>query len=127
MISLFNLTSKLKNAVRSNQRYIYLPNTSLSLEFLKLLFVEGLISGVTKIESDKSLKVFIKYNSNGSPSFKEIKLLSKPGKMFYLSYKQIAKLSEGVGLFIISTKEGLLTNHLCLKRKIGGAALCYLI
>ena len=120
------LTSKLKNAVRSNQRYIYLPNTSLSLEFLKLLFVEGLISGVTKIESDKSLKVFIKYNSNGSPSFKEIKLLSKPGKMFYLSYKQIAKLSEGVGLFIISTKEGLLTNHLCLKRKIGGAALCYL-
>ena len=99
----------------------------LSLEFLKLLFVEGLISGVTKIESDKSLKVFIKYNSNGSPSFKEIKLLSKPGKMFYLSYKQIAKLSEGVGLFIISTKEGLLTNHLCLKRKIGGAALCYII
>ena len=127
MISLCNLTSKLKNAVRSNQRYIYLPNTSLSLEFLKLLFVEGLISGVTKIESDKSLKVFIKYNSNGSPSFKEIKLLSTPGKMFYLSYKQIAKLSEGVGLFIISTKEGLLTNHLCLKRKIGGAALCYLI
>ena len=127
MISLCNLTSKLKNAVRYNQRYIYLPNTSLSLEFLKLLFVEGLISGVTKIESDKSLKVFIKYNSNGSPSFKEIKLLSKPGKMFYLSYKQIAKLSEGVGLFIISTKEGLLTNHLCLKRKIGGAALCYLI
>ena len=50
MISLCNLTSKLKNAVRSNQRYIYLPNTSLSLEFLKLLFVEGLISGVTKIE-----------------------------------------------------------------------------
>ena len=41
--------------------------------------------------------------------------------MFYLSYKQIAKLSKGVGLFIISTKEGLLTNHLCLKRKIGGA------
>ena len=39
---------------------------------------------------------------------------------------QIAKLSKGVGLFIISTKEGLLTNHLCLKRKIGGAALCYL-
>ena len=37
------------------------------------------------------------------------------------------QLSKGVGLFIISTKEGLLTNHLCLKRKIGGAALCYLI
>lgn len=127
MISLCNLTSKLKNGIRANKKYIYLPSSSLSLELLRLLFLEGIILGVTKIKSGKTLKVFLKYNSNGSPSFKDIKVLSKPGKMFYLSYKQIAKLSEGVGLFIISTKEGLLTNHLCLKRKIGGAALCYLI
>ena len=125
MISLCNLTSKLKNAIRANKKYIYLPNSSLALELLRLLFLEGIILGVTKIKSGKILK-FLKYSSNGSPSFKDIKLLSKPGKMFYLSYKQIAKLSKGVGLFIISTKEGLLTNHLCLKRKIGGAALCYL-
>ena len=127
MISLCNLTSKLKNAIRANKKYIYLPNSSLALELLRLLFLEGIILGVTKIKSGKILKVFLKYSSNGSPSFKDIKVLSKPGKMFYLSYKQIAKLSKGVGLFIISTKEGLLTNHLCLKRKIGGAALCYLI
>ena len=127
MISLCNLTSKLKNGIRANKKYIYLPSSSLSLELLRLLFLEGIILGVTKIKSGKTLKVFLKYNSNGSPSFKDIKVLSKPGKMFYLSYKQIAKLSEGVGFFIISTKEGLLTNHLCLKRKIGGAALCYLI
>ena len=126
MISLCNLTSKLKNAIRANKKYIYLPNSSLALELLRLLFLEGIILGVTKIKSGKILKVFLKYSSNGSPSFKDIKLLSKPGKMFYLSYKQIAKLSKGVGLFIISTKEGLLTNNLCLKRKIGGAALCYL-
>ena len=126
MISLCNLTSKLKNGIRANKKYIYLPSSSLSLELLRLLFLEGIILGVTKIKSGKTLKVFLKYNSNGSPSFKDIKVLSKPGKMFYLSYKQIAKLSEGVGFFIISTKEGLLTNHLCLKRKIGGAALCYL-
>jgi small subunit ribosomal protein S8 len=126
MISLCNLTSKLKNGIRANKKYIYLPSSSLSLELLRLLLLEGIILGVTKIKSGKTLKVFLKYNSNGSPSFKDIKVLSKPGKMFYLSYKQIAKLSKGVGLFIISTKEGLLTNHLCLKRKIGGAALCYL-
>jgi small subunit ribosomal protein S8 len=126
MISLCNLTSKLKNGIRANKKYIYLPSSSLSLELLRLLFLEGIILGVTKIKSGKTLKVFLKYNSNGSPSSKDIKVLSKPGKMFYLSYKQIAKLSKGVGLFIISTKEGLLTNHLCLKRKIGGAALCYL-
>ena len=64
MISLCNLTSKLKNAIKSNQRYIYLPNTSFSLNIAKLLFIEGLISGVTKIESKNVIKVFIKYNCN---------------------------------------------------------------
>jgi ribosomal protein S8 len=47
--------------------------------------------------------------------------------MSYLSYKQLAKLSEGVGVFIVSTKEGFLPNNLCLKRKTGGTVLCYLI
>ena len=60
MISLCNLTSKLKNAIRANKKYIYLPNSSLALELLRLLFLEGIILGVTKIKSGKILKVFLK-------------------------------------------------------------------
>jgi small subunit ribosomal protein S8 len=127
MILFCNLTSKLKNALKSNKKYVYLSNNSFSLNFLKILFLEGLISGVIEIDSGKFLKVFLKYSKTGKPSFSEIKLLSKPGKMFYLSYKQLAKLSEGVGVFIVSTKEGFLTNNLCLKHKTGGTVLCYLI
>ena len=63
MISLCNLTSKLKNGIRANKKYIYLPSSSLSLELLRLLFLEGIILGVTKIKSGKILKVFLKYIS----------------------------------------------------------------
>ena len=79
------------------------------------------------INSGKFLKVFLKYQSNGSPTLKEVKHFSTPGKSIYLTYTHLTKLNQGVGVFILSTSRGLLTNHSCLKKKIGGTALCYLI
>jgi small subunit ribosomal protein S8 len=121
-----HLTSQLKNAIRSNKKFIFFPKTFLCLNFLKLMFLEGFVSHVAEINSGKMLKVYLKYSSNGTPSFKDIKLLSKPGKTSYLSYSQLAKLAQGVGVFIISTNQGLLTSNACLERKIGGNILCYI-
>ena len=122
-----NLTARLKNAIRFNQKFIFLPKTALCVQVLKLMCLEGFISKVVEVHSEKTLKIFLKYNSNGTPAFTMIKLLSTPGKTFYLSYLELTKLTQGVGTFFISTNEGLLTNHMCLKRKIGGTALCYII
>jgi len=127
MVLLCSLTSLLKNAINSNKKFILLPKSALCFSFLKLLFLEGFISSVVELESGKILKVFLKYHSDGSPCFKDIKLLSTPGKNQYLAYSQITSLSHGVGVFIISTTEGLLTNQACLRRKLGGTALCYII
>jgi small subunit ribosomal protein S8 len=124
---LCNLTSTLKNAIKCNKKFIFFPKNVFCLQFLKLMFEEGFISSVKDINSGKFLKVQLKYNLNGNPSFKEIKLLSTPGKTVFLSYQQLTKLNEGVGVFFISTNEGLLTNDYCLKRKIGGTGLCYII
>lgn len=121
-----NLTSKLKTSVQSHKSYVLLPKNTFYLKFLKLLFLEGLISRIVSTTSGK-LKVILKYSSNGTPSFKEIKFLSTPGKISYMSYTQLAKASSGVGLIIISTNKGLMTHHSCIKFKIGGTALCYII
>jgi len=91
------------------------------------MFEEGFISSISEINSGKFLKVQLKYNPNGSPSFKEIKLLSTSGKTVFLSYQQLTKINEGIGIFFISTNEGILTNDHCLKRKIGGTGLCYIL
>jgi len=121
------LTSKLKNAAKSNKKFIILPKTLLCFNFLKLLFLEGFISNVIEINSGKLLKVSLKYNSNGSACFKDIKLLSTSGKPQYANFTDLTKLALGVNILIISTPEGLLTNQACLKRKIGGTVLCSII
>jgi|TARA_B110001469_G_C9647439_1_gene328044 small subunit ribosomal protein S8 len=122
-----DLITILKNAIKSNKKFIFLPKSLFCLQFLKLMFSEGFISNIQEIDSGRFLKVQLKYDLNGNPTFKKIKPLSTPGKTLSLSYKQLTKLNEGVGVLFISTSEGLATNHVCLKRKIGGTALCYIV
>jgi small subunit ribosomal protein S8 len=121
-----NLTSKLNVSVQSYKSYVLLPKNIFFLKFLKLLFLEGFVSRIL-VTNSKKIKVYLKYCSKGSPSFKKIKFLSKPGKIQYSSYKELSKLSTGVGLIIVSTNKGLLTHHSCIKLKIGGTILCYII
>jgi small subunit ribosomal protein S8 len=127
MNSFCNLTSQLKNAIKSNQKFVYFPKTSFTSYFLKILFLEGFVSCVAENHSGRKLKVSLKYNFQGTPVFKEIKNFSVPSKNYYLSYSQLAKMSGGFGTFIISTNEGLLTNHHCIKRKLGGTLLCSIL
>ncbi len=126
MVLFCSIVSQLKNAVKSNKKFILIPKSVFCFSFLKLLFFEGFISSVSEIESGKLLKVYLKYQSDGSPCFFDIKFLSTPGKTLYLSYSQLTKVSHGVGVLIISTSKGLCTNHACLKLKLGGTALCYI-
>ena len=126
MKSFCNLTSKLNLSLQSNQNYVIFPKNIFFLNFLKLLFLEGLISRIFFLKSGK-IKVYLKYCSKGTPSFKKIKFLSKPGKNTFTSYKELTKYSIGVGLVIISTNKGLLSHSSCIKYKIGGKILCYII
>jgi small subunit ribosomal protein S8 len=127
MSLLCNLTSILKNAIKCNKKFIFLPKTLFCFQFLKLMFKEGFIANVSEINSGKILKVQLKYSLNGDSSFKDIKLLSTPGKNIFLSYSQLTKLNEGIGILFISTNKGLFTSDYCLKNKIGGTGLCYII
>lgn len=122
-----NLISQLKNAIRSNKSFIIFPKNLLCLSFLKVMFAEGFISKVTEIPCSNFLKIKLKYNSKGTSCFEDIKILSSSSKICYLSYLQLTKLEQGIGVFIVSTNKGLLTGHECLKRKIGGTVFCHII
>jgi len=127
MSSLSNLTSQMKNAVKSNQKFVYFPKTSSTSNFLKVLFFEGFVSGVVEIRSGKILKIILKYDSSGSPALKEIKVFPASNRKFDLSYPQVVKASGGFMNFVLTTNAGILTNNTCIKRKIGGNLLCSII
>lgn len=127
MSPLSNLISQMKNAVKSNQKFVYFPKTSLISNFLKTLFFEGFVSGVVEIRSGKILKIILKYDSSGTPTFKEIKVFSTSNIKFDLSYSQVVKASGGFKNLVLTTNTGILTSNICIKRKIGGSLLCSIV
>ncbi|PCI24069.1 MAG: 30S ribosomal protein S8 [SAR324 cluster bacterium] len=119
-----NFTSKLISSVHSHKSYAVLPKNLFYFKFLKLLFREGFVSRVI-LQNSGRVKVYPKYCGKGFCAFHKIKILSTPGKVFYLSYNELTKMGLGTGIIVLSTCKGLLSHHSCLKLKIGGTALCH--
>jgi len=104
----------------------FLKKNSLSLQFLDLLVVQGFISSVVEINSGKLLKISLKFDTQGTPTIQDMKLLSTPNNSYFLSYSQLAKIQPGVGCLILSTNQGLFTAQDCLKFRVGGHVLCFI-
>ena len=124
---LSDMLTRIRNGQKSGllQIKLYKPSSNICLQVLNILHKEGYIRGF-KINTIKPLKitVYLKYTYFGTPVIREIKRVSKPGRKFYTSIKPLWNLKSGLGIFIISTPKGLMTD---LDAKIlnqGGEILC---
>jgi len=120
------LLISLKNAANVRQKYVFLPKNRYSVSLLTILCKEGFLSSFKEISGLNMLKVRLKYSSTGIPSFNNIHIFSKSDKALYFSYDSLCKLASGTGLYLINTKEGILTNQECIYKKLGGVGLCYI-
>lgn len=126
MQSSSKLLISLKNAANVRRKYIFLPKTQYSVNLLTLLCREGFIAGFKETPDINLLKVRLKYSSTGISCFNNIQILYKSGKTLYFSYNSLCKLASGTGLYLVNTKEGVLTNQECIRKKLGGVGLCYI-
>lgn len=121
MKKLILICNSLKITIQANKKYFLCQYDARCLEFLKKLYIEGYIEKI--VVQNNFLKVFIKYNSYSSSILKNIKVLSKPSKHFYLGYKSISKILT-LGNFYFLTSKGILTGVECIQFKVGGKFLC---
>jgi len=115
MSLLFNVIAILKNAIHSNKKFIVVRKNKIIEKFVKIAFSYGLISGVE--QKDKQLKIFPKYTKKGSSGFVKIKNFSNLQKTTFVRYNDLVKISQNIGLFLISTNSGILTNQECIEKK----------
>ena len=104
------------------------PNSNLIFEFkiLDVLKDEGFISDYKFSSEDKNkgiLQVYLKYN-NGLPVIKEITRVSKPGRRIYTKAESIPRIQNGLGIAIVSTSKGIMTDNDARTKKIGGEIIC---
>ena len=117
--------TRLRNAINAKHRVVEVPASNLKKEITKILFEKGYILNYKFVE-DGTIKVALKYDSvNKVNAIKKLERISSPGMRQYTGYKDMPRVINGLGIAIISTSKGVMTNKEAAELKIGGEVLCY--
>ena len=124
-----DLLTRIRNAIMAGHKVVEAPASNLKKEVARILFEKGYILSYKIVEGDGPqgvLKIALKYNSKSKkPAIKEIQRVSRPGLRQYTGFEEIPRVLNGLGIAIISTSKGLMTDKEAKKEKIGGEVLCY--
>ncbi len=120
--------TRIRNAVKANHRIVEIPASNLKKGMTKILFEKGYILNYKFEENDKSgiIKIALKYHpSTKIPAINTIQRVSRPGLRRYCSHDNLPRVMNGLGIAIISTSRGLITDKEARKDGVGGEVICY--
>ena len=121
-----DMIARLKNAQMRNHKKIVLPSSKFKVKIADVLKTEGFIIDYKINEKDgnkSSLEINLKYNS-GSPVISVIERVSRPGRRIFSSAESLPKINNGLGIAIISTPKGVMSDIDARKKKVGGEIIC---
>jgi small subunit ribosomal protein S8 len=118
--------TRIRNAQQAGHRRVDIPASKVKRAMTKILVDKGYISKFIDIEDGKQgvLRLFLKYDPYGQPVIKELKRISKPGLRKYKPSDELPRMYGGLGIVIISTSKGLMTDKEARKLNVGGEVLC---
>ena len=120
--------TRLRNAISANHRVVEIPASNIKKEITKILFEKGYILNY-KFEDDSIqgiIKIALKYHPVSKVSaIKKLDRISKPGLRKYIGIDNIPRVLNGLGIAILSTSRGLMTDKEAKKERVGGEVLCY--
>jgi small subunit ribosomal protein S8 len=121
-----DLLARIRNAQLAKHDRLDVPRSKLKLEVVKLLKEEGFIKNFREIEDPPAgkLRIFLRYSAEGMPAISHLRKISKPGRRVYRKADAIPPVRNGLGIGIISTSQGLLTDAQARERRVGGELLC---
>jgi small subunit ribosomal protein S8 len=123
---LSDMLVRLRNGFRRHHEVVTIPASKLKREVLRVLQAEGFIQAVETATEDGHpvLKVQLRYVGEGQPMITGMERISKPGRRVYVGNKEIPRVRNGIGLAILSTSKGIMTDQASRKAGLGGEVLC---
>ena len=121
-----DLLTRIRNGQLRGMAKIKSPNSRLRVRLLDVLQAEGFIRGYTEMEfkdGQRELEIELKYHE-GRPVIRELKRVSKPGRRVYASVKELKPHRQGLGVSIVSTPQGVMTDATAREKNVGGEVLC---
>lgn len=122
-----DMLTRIRNANLVSHETVEMPSSKLKVELAKLLKEEGYIVDYSTKQEGKFtfLNVVLKYDEKNKPVITNLQRISKPGLRSYSKSKNLPQVFGGLGIAIISTSKGLMTDRKARKEKLGGEVLCY--
>ena len=123
---LSDLLTRLKNGMRAGHERVDVPSSRVKEAVLKVLEAEGFVSSFRKVQEAGRpiLRVGLKYDHEGEPIVSGIERVSKPGRRVYAKADAIPKVLGGLGVSIVSTSKGIVTDKTARESRLGGEVLC---
>ena len=120
-----DMIARIKNAQMRNHKTVELPSSNFKIKISDILKSEGyIIDYKTNSENNKSiLLIYLKYHS-GNPVISAIERVSKPGRRIFSRAESLPKINNGLGIAIVSTPKGVMTDIDARKQKVGGEIIC---
>ncbi|MEM7662902.1 MAG: 30S ribosomal protein S8 [Pseudomonadota bacterium] len=120
-----DMLTRIRNAQLRGMTVVSTPASKMRVRVLEVLEAEGFIRGFTEVEKDgrRNIEIELKYY-DGAPVIKEIKRVSKPGRRVYSSVGDIPLVRNGLGISILSTSKGVMSDNVARTENVGGEILC---
>jgi len=121
-----DMLTRIRNAVRMHQREVQIPASAIKVGIADVLKQEGYILDFDRIQDTHQgvLRIRLKYGPFGDPVITGLKRESKPGRRDFRGVEDLPKVLNGLGICIVSTSHGILSDRQCRERKVGGELLC---
>jgi len=121
-----DMLTRIRNAITARGEKVDIPAAKLKLEIVKILKEEGFIKAYKILKDEKQgiLRITLKY-IDGNNIISGLKRISKPGRRVYVSGKKIPKAMGGIGIAILTTQKGIVTDDTCRREGVGGEVICY--
>jgi small subunit ribosomal protein S8 len=121
-----DLLTRVRNALAARHEVVNVKASKICQGVCQVLKDEGYIADFRRVDDDKQgiLRVYLKYGPTGEKVLTELKRQSKPGRRLYAKVEELPRPLGGLGIAIISTSHGVLSDRICREKNIGGEVLC---
>ena len=124
-----DMLTRIRNMIIAKHSDVTIPHSKVKLEIARVLKEEGYIENFESVGdgAKKIIKVYLKNSEDGIPVISEIKRISKPSRRVYVDKTNIPRISDGMGISVLSTSKGIMTGTNARKIGIGGEIICTVV
>lgn len=121
-----DMLTRIRNAIMVNKEQVMVKASGVCIGIAEVLKQEGYITAYDRIDDGKQglLRIILKYDQDGRPAIQQIKRISTPGRRIYRGVDDLPSVCNGLGIAIVSTSKGVMSDRACNKARVGGEVLC---